>query len=461
MSNIFEINDIFKRIKETSSKKAKEEIIKENGDNELFKSVLSFVYDDFITTGISGKKIKSDTSSVTLTMPQGSFDLVSLMDYVKKNNTGKLETVKLVQTFISTFDDEDVRLFLEAVFTKNLKVGITAKTINKALGKGFIKEFGCQLAHPYSKYPDKVNGQEIVITQKLDGHRSLCIVDNGNATFYTRKGLTINGLDVQEKEVEDLVKFGFQEDSYVLDGELLLDNVDDLESKDLFRATSKILRSDTADKTGILFNVFDALPLSEFLEGKSTQTFKERKTRLGNAYYRLYPMETYSDLDELKSLKTHIRYVDNIYEAACEDVATVLHNLRNEYVKPLGWEGLMINLANGLYVTKRTSDLLKVKDFYEADVLVKDVFEGTGKYAGTLGGVIIDYKGYDIRVGSGFSDDERDHYWTNEDEIVGKIIAVQYFEETNNQNDDSISLRFPTFKGIRTDKTVADVSYEV
>jgi len=461
MSNIFEINDIFKQIKETSSKKAKEEIIKENSDNELFKSVLSFVYDDFITTGISDKKIKSDTSSVTLTMPQGSFDLVGLMNYVKKNNTGKLETVKMVQTFISTFDDEEVRLFLEAVFTKSLKVGITAKTINKALGNGFIKEFGCQLAHPYNKYPDKVNGQEIVITQKLDGHRSICIVDNGKAKFYTRKGLAIDGLDVQEKEAEDFVKFGFQEDSYVLDGELLLDNVDDLESKDLFRATSKILRSDTADKTGILFNVFDALPLSEFLEGKSTQTFKERKTRLGNAYYRLYPMETYSDLDELKSLKTHIRYVDNIYEAACEDVATVLHNLRNEYVKPLGWEGLMINLANGLYVTKRTSDLLKVKDFYEADVLVKDVFEGTGKYAGTLGGVIIDYKGYDIRVGSGFSDDERDHYWDNQDEIIGKIIAVQYFEETNNQNDDSISLRFPTFKGIRTDKTVADVSYEV
>ncbi|MEY8736393.1 ligase [Lactobacillus sp. AN1001] len=461
MSNIFEVNNIFKQIKETPSKKDKEEIIRKNSDNELFKAVLSFVYDDFITTGISSKKIKSDTSSVTLTMPQGSFDLVGLMDYVKKNNTGKLETVKLVQTFISTFDDEEVRLFLESVFTNNLKVGITAKTINKALGKRVIKEFGCQLAHSYSKYPDKVNGQEIVITQKLDGHRSLCIIDNGKATFYTRKGLTIDGLDVQEKEAEALVKFGFQEDSYVLDGELLLDNVDDLESKDLFRATSKILRSDTADKTGILYNVFDALPLSEFLEGKSTQTFKERKTRLGNAYYRLYPMETYSDLDELKSLKTHIRYVDNIYEAACEDVATVLHNLRNEYVKPLGWEGLMINLANGLYVTKRTSDLLKVKDFYEADVLVKDVFEGTGKYAGTLGGVIIDYKGYDIRVGSGFSDDERERYWNNEDEIVGKIIAVQYFEETNNQNDDSISLRFPTFKGIRADKSVADVSYEV
>lgn len=460
MSNIFEINNIFKQIKENSSKKAKEEIIRANSDNELFKSVLSFVYDDFITTGISGKKIKSDTSSVMLTLPQESFDLIGLMNYVREHNTGKLETVKLVQTFIATFDDEEVRLFLESIFTKNLKVGITAKTINKALGKGFIKEFGCQLAHPYSKYPEKVNGQEIVITQKLDGHRSLCIVDNGKAKFYTRKGLLIDGLDIQEKEVENLIKVGFQENSYVLDGELLLDNIDNLESKDLFRATSKILRSDTADKTGILFNVFDALPLSEFLEGKSTQVFKERKIRLGNAYYRVYPCKTYA-LGDSNSLESHIRYVDNIYEATCEDVTAVLHNLRNEYVKPLGWEGLMINLANGLYVTKRTSDLLKVKDFYEADVVVKDIFEGTGKYAGTLGGVVIDYKGHDIRVGSGFSDDERDHYWTNENEIIGKIIAVQYFEETNNQKDDSISLRFPTFKGVRTDKSVADVSYEV
>lgn len=456
-----EVYEIFEDIRGTSSKKEKESIIKRNSDNELFLEVLKFVYDDFITTGISSKKISANLKGSNITLPQGVHDLSSLMNYVKENNTGRLDTVALVQEYIAIFENENLRKFLKDVFTNNLKVGITAKTINKALGNGFIKEFGCQLAHPYHKYADRINGKEITVTQKLDGHRSICIVDNGKATFYTRKGLPISGLDVQEREAINLVNNGFNESSYVLDGELLLFNKDDLETKDLFRATSKILRSDTADKSGILFNVFDALPLHEFLKGKSTHVFKERKERLSNAMYNIHPLVTRDASVASEPLKSHIRVVENIYDDVAEDIDAIIYNLREEYVKPLGWEGIMINLSDGLYVTKRTSDLLKVKDFFEADVLVKDIFEGTGKYEGTLGGVVIDYKGYDIRLGSGFTDAQRKYYWENPDEILNKIIAVQYFEETNNQNDDGISLRFPTFKGIRTDKDIKDVSYEV
>ena len=120
----------------------------------------------------------------------------------------------------------------------------------------------------------------------------------------------------------------------------------------------------------------------------------------------------------------------------------------------------MINLSDGLYQTKRTSDILKVKEFFNADVLVKDVFEGTGELSGTLGGVIIDYKGNDVKVGSGFTLEERNTYWANPDKIIGKVVDVQYFEETNNQNDNNISLRFPTIKSIRLDKTPEDISYE-
>jgi DNA ligase-1 len=39
--------------------------------------------------------------------------------------------------------------------------------------------------------------------------------------------------------------------------------------------------------------------------------------------------------------------------------------------------------------------------------------------------------------------------------MIGKIIEVQYFEETTNA-DGGISLRFPVFKDVRTDKLEAD-----
>ena len=329
-----------------------------------------------------------------------------------------------------------------------IKIGVTAKTINKALGKGFIREFGVQLAHPYHKYADSVTGKMFCLTQKLDGHRSVFIYKDGQGQFFTRKGLPISGLEEQAKEATEVIKTYGRD--MVLDGELLLFNRDDLPTKDLFRATSRVLRSETANKTGILFNVFDALPTFEFEQGKSTQTFLERKHGLENALE--------SALNASENDIKHIKLVHNLYVG--NDIA-MIKELQDKYVKPNDWEGLMLNIADGYYQTKRTKDLLKIKEFFDADVVVKDVFEGEGKLKGTLGGIIVDYKGYDVRVGTGFDDASRNYYWNNQDEIIGKVTTVQYFEETNNQNDDSISLRFPVFITVRQDKTAEDVSYEV
>ena len=77
-----------------------------------------------------------------------------------------------------------------------------------------------------------------------------------------------------------------------------------------------------------------------------------------------------------------------------------------------------------------------------------------------LGGITIDYKSNLVSVGSGFTDEERDYYWNNKDEIIGKIVDIQFFEESTNQKDDGISLRFPTFKSVRSDKTEDDINYD-
>ena len=46
------------------------------------------------------------------------------------------------------------------------------------------------------------------------------------------------------------------------------------------------------------------------------------------------------------------------------------------------------------------------------------------------------------------------------DLIIGKVIEVQYFEETENQKDDGVNLRFPTYKQVRNDKDIEDVNIE-
>ncbi len=464
---VIEIKDIFDKIGNTPGKNDKIAIIKENADNELFVKTLKFVYDEFIHTGLSDKKINQETTLLDdFIYHDGTYNFEQIMRYLKLHNTGRHEDVMIVQDYINAFEDKDVQEFLKKVFTNNLKVGITAKSINKALGKGTIREFGCQLAHPLSKYPKKLNGHSFVLTQKLDGHRSVCIVKFadgvGTAQFFTRKGLEINGLGSQEEEAVDVAKnlalcYGTPAQSMVLDGELLLANDNNLATEDLFRETGKILRSDSADKSNITYNVFDALPLSEFEQGESKMPFTQRKQLLANAFVQA----------QLDYELTRLFMVQNLYEGRDQSMIT---KLQDELVKPNGWEGLMANLSDGKYVTKRTNDLLKIKKFYNADVLVTDVFEGTGKNAGTLGGIHIDYKGNDVKVGSGFTDEERDYFWEHPDEIVGHIIDCQYFEEsksTGTENDLNskglpvISLRFPTYKALREDKTVDDISYEV
>ena len=68
-----------------------------------------------------------------------------------------------------------------------------------------------------------------------------------------------------------------------------------------------------------------------------------------------------------------------------------------------------------------------------------------------LSQVYIMHKGYSVAVGSGFTQEQRIKYYNNPEDIIGKTITVQYFEETKNQ-EGGISLRFPTVKIVHGEK---------
>ena len=91
------------------------------------------------------------------------------------------------------------------------------------------------------------------------------------------------------------------------------------------------------------------------------------------------------------------------------------------------------------------------------DLRVIRIEKGTGRNKNRLGKAIVDYKGNEVGVGSGFSDEQRNHFWNHPDEIVGHIIKVKYKEQTKNK-EGSESLQFPVFISIRDDKD--DISFE-
>jgi DNA ligase-1 len=116
----------------------------------------------------------------------------------------------------------------------------------------------------------------------------------------------------------------------------------------------------------------------------------------------------------------------------------------------------MVNLNHAPYEFKRTKNLLKVKVMQDVDLKIIGFEEGSGRLAKTLGRINVDYKGNTLGVGSGFSDAQREWLWAHRAYLIGRVITVQYFEETEDA-DGKKSLRFPVFKELREEGK--EVSY--
>ncbi len=127
-----------------------------------------------------------------------------------------------------------------------------------------------------------------------------------------------------------------------------------------------------------------------------------------------------------------------------QNICTSLEHLRNELarVESLGGEGMMLRKAQSRYERGRSSTLLKVKTFHDAEAKVVEHLPGTGKHKGRLGALSVELPdGKRFSVGTGFSDYEREH-----PPVVGSIITFRYQELS-----DAGIPRFPAFVRERTD----------
>jgi len=420
-----EVLSIINQLASTSSRNEKEDILKKNQSNEKLKDVFHFVYNTYILTGLSTKKINKKTKE------KGNIfeNFEDMKNYILKHNTGTDHDIATVQNFIKNQPIE-LQDFYKKVFTKDLKIGITSGTLNKIYGKEFIPEFDVMLAKKFEEHSHKIKGN-FIITEKLDGNRIVVIKEDGIVKSFTRQGNQYEGLEEIESDIANLPL-----DNIVLDGELIADTKGS--TIEIYAETTSKARSKGSNKTGLLFHIFDMLPLSEFKKGISKENCVNRKHKLSCLF---------ADYD-----LPHCREVKPLYIG--NDLSKV--NIWMEHANKNRWEGLMVNL-DCPYVCKRSDYILKVKVFNEADVRVLNVLEGTGKNIGKLGSITIQFEHqeqlYECNCGSGFSDEERELYWNNPELIVGKIVTIGYFEISKNQQDESYGLRFPTWKNIiRNDK---------
>lgn len=263
-------------------------------------------------------------------------------------------------------------------------------------------------------------------------------VHNCNGSYYkgrmiTRQGKPFTGLDHIIEDIERLPKH----ENYMFNGELIRKNYDNLSDNDNFQLGTGIINSDDSDKSCVKFAIYECIPNEEFENGESKLKYKARREQVLN------PLAT-----AIARLQTdNLEVVPIIYEGTDKSVIPLLLDKADKD----GWEGLMLN-KDTKWKNKRNNGILKIKSFKHSDICCTEIIEGDGKYKGTLGLIKCDYKGHELGVGSGFTDKQRDYYWNNPDEIIGKIVQIKFKAETKNK-DGGISVQFPIFEIVRTDKT--------
>lgn len=417
-----------------TSKISDKTILLEAVQDPTIKRVLNFLGDPNQVIGLSTKKIQKEVEHVAhnLTLPE-------LLDYLLEHNTGTENEIGMVQYFINQFD-EHTKDVLAQVIGKSWTTTVGASLLNKVFGAGFIPVFEVQLAFPYDK---KINGYSdkdvFVVTQKLDGFRAVVEVKDGKVvSVKTRKGKVIDGLTELRNDFEKVLDASLGH--FIFDGELLLEDPENKwTSGERFQKTGQMISAD-GECQGLGYHIFDALPHAEFVAGQSKLPYIDRRKNY---------LETFEAGDLVRPVPV-LGTADKAGIPAWSDYATAQ-----------GFEGVMLNDPNAKYETKRTKGLLKVKKMHTADLLVVGFEEAIdGKNRGGLKSLIVQLdEDNTFNVSSGLTEEQREHIWNNQDEYLGKIIEIKFFEETTNKNGGR-SLRFPVVLGFRDDKTAEDVNID-
>lgn len=441
---MLEATKVVSLIGRTSGTNDKLYLLKKYADTPGLKEILHFIYNPYCKTGIADAKLSKVMGISTGNFAPANKD-ITLQDalyYFSTHQTGSDADLAFARDFVASCNRQygaDAMRLACAIVTQNLKIGVSATSLNKVYGSDFIPKTGCMLGTLYEQVGEAKTKWPCIVTEKLDGVRRILIKENGVCRLYSRSGHEDTGL------VEIIEEAKYLPNNFVYDGELLAKGTfkDSIAQR---QATNSIANM-KGYKTGLTFNVFDMVPLKDFLAGYCKESALNRKIRLG-ATLR-------DESIQLIDSDWRFRIIAFGIEQELQHIVPVpiLGLVRNlQEVEPVvekiwarGGEGVMLNTTIGPYEIKRSKQLLKIKKTVEMILTVVDVTEGTGKYEDSMGAIVVDYKGNKVGVGSGFTDYERARIWAHPERYIGKKVEVETFGESKNAQG-FISINCPIFK---------------
>jgi len=341
-----------------------------------------------------------------------------------------------IESMSEQFDSIEWNGLCRRVIIKDLRCGITEKTLNKILenSEWRIPVFTCQLATDSEKHTAKMTGLKR-IECKLDGVRVLAVITRNAVNLYSRNGKRFDNFPQIENDLESIkskLKFIFRNNNgIVLDGEIVGESF-----QALMKQAQRKTNVETKDMT---YCVFDWIPFEEFERGYWNAQ-QHKRTEL---------LESHKELFESTE---SVRIMPGIeVDLTTSEGHDVMRRFATDAVAS-GYEGIMIKDIDAPYECKRSSFWMKSKPVITVDLNIVGFEEGTGRNEGRLGAIVCegvdDDRNIRVNVGSGLSDADRDEYWTARDDLLGRVVEVAADAVTQNQ-DGSYSLRFPRFVRFR------------
>ena len=343
---------------------------------------------------------------------------LSLLDELENRIITGSTAISRVESFFRECNELQAKWYTR-VLKKDLRIGVDISTVNKA---GYmVPIFDVMLAKDgkETKKLNEIIKKGVWVSPKLDGYRCVAVCSYGIVSLYSRNGTTYENFPSVISELEKMC----EESSFVLDGEIMSDDFQSMQQS-AFASTRGTTVGD------VKYHIFDYLTPEEWDEKNFKLKKSERLAQLDSF------LAEYNGDKLVKVPFTHVSDLNQVLE------------LERQFLSE-GYEGAMAINDVPYFVGRKTGGLLKFKTMKSQDCRVLGVYEGTGKYVGSLGGIkVLQEDGItECDVGTGFNDLNRKIFWQQPELIVDKLIEVSYQDLTNTS-----VMRFPVFKRFRSDK---------
>jgi DNA ligase-1 len=447
--------DILEELEATSGSLAKREILDANVKNDLLKRSFVAAGDPYTVYYVSKFKMPSPNSAMMRPLfssknEEGSvvnFDDDDIVDRFVTFITQVLATRQLtgndaksaVESMFSSMTELQQK-WCQRILLKNMRCGVQT-TVNKVwpdaiktfevalaetLKSEFVKDEGIKILESV-KYPVRVE-------PKLDGLRCIAVKKNGKVTFFTRNGTELDSMP-KIKEALEAAKF----DNVVLDGEGM--------AADWNESASVMMSKTQKDDSNLVYNVFDAMPLTDWADQKCELPYIER--------CKLVNEVVLACVDFTQNATPRVRQVQHIMaQNECELKAYFARCMDD------GYEGVMLKTLDTPYKFKRSKNILKLKPCVTYEGVIVGHYEGRRgtKREGLFGGFeVVLPNGVVTRIGGGFNDAlKADIQLNGPDKCIGKIVEIE--AQPDPMTKDGLTVdgkaRFPVFVRFRDEGDV-------